>query len=289
MSTQSKRNFFYRVLCGAFIGISIIAPGISGSIMAVMMGIYDELIDIISNPFRNFKKNIIYLLPMCIGAGLSMVLCLKLLKFVFEYYPTPGYLLFISLIAGSFPAVLQEAKADKFKVRYIFGALIAFAFALTIGFLAKNDVAVTVDTASAGNTARMVYLSASGAVAGIAGMIPGMSVSMILMMLNVYEPLLNAAAGFDVITIFPVGMCFVVGMILCSKLTKFIFRKYHGIGYFAVLGFMSGSIISIFPGLPNGLLDWVLSIIAVGTGIGISYIFKILGKKINTSNNLQNE
>ena len=57
MNKSSTGNFFYRMLCGAFLGISVIAPGISGSIMAVMMGIYDDLINIISNPFRNFKKN----------------------------------------------------------------------------------------------------------------------------------------------------------------------------------------------------------------------------------------
>ena len=59
MSKSGVTGFFYRMLCGAFLGISIIAPGISGSIMAVMMGIYDELIGIISNPFKNLKKNII--------------------------------------------------------------------------------------------------------------------------------------------------------------------------------------------------------------------------------------
>ena len=68
MSKTKTNNFFYRMLCGAFLGISVIAPGISGSIMAVMMGIYDDLINIISNPFKNFKKNFFFILPMGIGA-----------------------------------------------------------------------------------------------------------------------------------------------------------------------------------------------------------------------------
>ena len=76
MKRNKAGQFFYRMLCGAFLGISVIAPGISGSIMAVMMGIYDELISIISNPFKKFKANFTYLLPMGIGALGSILLLL---------------------------------------------------------------------------------------------------------------------------------------------------------------------------------------------------------------------
>lgn len=277
MGVRSGNSFFYRMLCGLFIGISIIAPGISGSIMAVMLGIYDDLIDIISNPFKNFKRNFFYALPMGIGAALSILLFLQLLNLLFEHYPTPAYLLFISLIAGSLPTVLKEAGGENFKPRYLIGLVLAFAFALTIGMLARRDFTVGFDTTG------LLYLSACGAIAGATGMIPGMSVSMMLMMLGVYQHLLKAAAGFDIITIAPVGACFVVGMVLFSNLTKFIFRKYHSLGYCMVLGFMSGSIISIFPALPRGFKDWALSAAAVGIGLLISFIFKVLGRKFNSS------
>ena len=112
MSKSKANNFLYRMLCGAFLGISVIAPGISGSIMAVMMGIYDDLINIISNPFKKFKKNFFYLLPMALGALISMVLLIKVLDFLFENYTVPAYLLFMSLIAGSVPTVIDEAKAE---------------------------------------------------------------------------------------------------------------------------------------------------------------------------------
>lgn len=100
------------MLCGAFLGISIIAPGVSGSIMAVMLGIYDDLIGIISNPFRNLKRNFIYLLPMVIGAGAGAVLLLQALEVLFTNYPTPAYLLFIGLIGeASLLSYLKLARA----------------------------------------------------------------------------------------------------------------------------------------------------------------------------------
>lgn len=276
-NSKSKSNFFYRLFCGFFLGISIIAPGVSGSIMAVMMGIYDQLINIISNPFKNFKKNFIYLMPMGMGAVLSILILIQLLSFMFENYPVPSYLLFIGLIGGSLPMVFKEANTDGFKRRYIIAVTAAFAFAITIGMFARFNVTVTADTS------HFFYYPACGAVAGVTSMIPGMSVSMVLMMLNAYEPLLEAAKTFDFITVIPVTACFIVGMVLFSKITKFIFRRYHNFAYFMVLGFMSGSIISIFPGLPSGVINWILSFAAIAAGVFISYIFQRLGKSFKAN------
>ena len=151
--------------------------------MAVMMGIYDNLIDIISNPFKNFTYNFIYLLPMCIGAVLSIGMLIQILSLLFEFYTVPAYMLFMGLIGGSLPAVYSEANKDGFKPRYIAGIICALAFALTIGMLAKSDFSLKADVSD------VIYLPVCGAVAGVTSMIPGMSVSMVLMMLGAYEPL----------------------------------------------------------------------------------------------------
>ena len=294
MEKSNANNFFYRMLCGAFLGISVIAPGISGSIMAVMMGIYDDLINIISNPFKGFKKNFMYLLPMGIGAVISMLLLLKALDFLFENFTVPAYLLFMSLIAGSVPSVVEEANKDTLKKKYFIGTALAFAFALSIGILAKSDFAIAIDTANTQSTAMKLYLPACGGVAGMMSMVPGMSISMLLMMFGIYEPLLGLVTGLmspdnwftapwygDALTVGTVVLAFLVGMVLFSNITKTVFKKYHSLGFLMVLGFMSGSIVSIFPGLPKGIINWVLSIVAIAIGLSISYLFKILGKKFN--------
>lgn len=294
MAKSGIKNFFYRMLCGAFLGISVIAPGISGSIMAVMMGIYDELITIISNPFKNFKKNVIYLIPMVIGAGISVIALIKALEFLFEYYTVPAYLLFMSLIAGSIPTVLGEAKKGKIKAKYFAGVACAMALALTVGFLAKAELTIAVDTTNTASLAMRVYLPFCGLVSGMLSMMPGMSVSMLLMMFSVYEPLLHLVTGilsFDkwftsewytsVLTVVTVALAFLIGMVLFSNITKRVFEKHRSLAFLLVLGFMSGSVISIFPGLPNGVLNWALSCVAIIIGVTVSYVFKVLGKKFN--------
>ena len=295
MNKSKANNFFYRMLCGAFLGISVIAPGISGSIMAVMMGIYDDLINIISNPFKKFKKNFMYLLPMAIGAIISMLLLLKVLDFLFENYKIPAYLLFMSLIAGSIPTVIDEARQEPIKKRYFIGTALAFAFALGIGLLAKSGTVIPVDTADTTSAAMKIYLPACSAVAGMMSMVPGMSISMLLMMFRIYpKPLLPLATGLlsperwftavwfgEALTVGTVVLAFLIGMVLFSNITKTVFKKHHSLGFLMVLGFMSGSLVSIFPGLPSGALDWILSLVAIAIGLSISYLFKKLGQKFN--------
>lgn len=294
MNKKNANNFFYRMLCGAFLGISVIAPGISGSIMAVMMGIYDDLINIISNPFKKFKNNFFYILPMGIGAVISMVLLLNALDFLFENYTVPAYLLFMSLIAGSIPSVIGEAKQTTIKKRHFIGTAIAFAFALTIGLLAKFNFAIGVNTSDVLTLDMRLYLPLCGGISGMMSMVPGMSISMLLMMFGVYELLLNLATGLisperwftalwfnEALVVLTIIIAFIIGMVLFSNITKRVFKKHHSLGFLMVLGFMSGSLISVFPGLPTGLVNWILSFVAIAVGISISYIFKILGKKFN--------
>lgn len=263
------------MLCGFFLGVAIIAPGVSGSVMAVMMGMYDELINIVSSPFKNIKKNFVFLFPMGIGAVISVVSTIQLLRLLFDNYPIPAFLLFFGLIGGSLPMIFREANRNGFKNKYIIGILCAFAFAVTVGLIARFKLTVNADTNNP------YYFSFSGAIAGITSMIPGMSVSMVLMTLGVYASLLKAASNFEILTIMPVGICFVIGMVLFSKLTKYVFDKYHDFGYFMVFGFVSGTLISIFPGLPKDLFNWILSIVMVSVGLGISFLFQRLGKKFN--------
>lgn len=281
MNSERTKQILYRMFCGFFLGISVIAPGISGSVMAVMMGIYDTLIGIVSNPFKNLKSNIAYLFPMGVGALLSVVGLIKVLEWLFAHYPVPGYLLFMGLTGGSLPMVFREARQSGYKKVYAIGTVAAFAFALTIGMFARFGGSGTAGAFGAVGVGDTVYLSLCGGISGITSMIPGMSVSMVLMMLGVYQPLLQAASNFDILTILPVGAAFVVGMVLFSNLTKYVFRKYRSLGYSLVFGFMLGSLISIFPGLPSGALNWLLSVFMVALGISIALLFQRLGAKFN--------
>ena len=275
------KSFFYRVICGFCLGISVFAPGISGSIMAIIMGIYDKLLDIASNPFKNFKKNIWFLLPMGIGAVISLVLFILVFSYLFETYEKAVFMLFIGLIVGNLPMVYKEARKSRFKWYYILGAIVAFAIALVVGIMSEgvgeNQVVY--------ESTNLMYIALSGVLAGAASLVPGMSVSMILIVMGVYDYLIASAKALDIVTIAVVGVAFVLSMIASSKLIKFVFAKFSGMAHFMVLGFLTGSIGGILFTLPKNGSNLAGAIMLL-IGLAISLIFVYLGKKVNIDDNV---
>ncbi|NLB61258.1 MAG: DUF368 domain-containing protein [Clostridiales bacterium] len=272
------KNFLYRIFCGFFLGISIFAPGVSGSVMAVMMGIYTKLLDIVSNPFKNFKKNIIYLFPMGIGMLLSLVLFVVLFSYLFETYKKATYLLFMGLIAGNLPVIFKDAMAGGFKKRYIIGILTAFSVAVTLGILRLSAPQM-----QDFEKISLVFVGLCGALGGASGMVPGMSVSMVLMVPGIYDYILHSAKIIDVPVLLVFGACFAVGMVVFSRFTKYIFKKYHGFAYSMVFGFICGSFVSIYMGLPkhDPNFNWLIGVMALALGLVISLLFVYLSKKFN--------
>lgn len=274
------KSFLYRVLCGFCLGISVFAPGISGSIMAIIMGIYDKLLGIASNPLKNFKNNFKFLFPLGIGALISLVLFILVLSYLFETYEKAVFMLFIGLIVGNLPMVYKEARKSKFKWYYILGTVAAFAIALVVGIMSGG----TGETQVARESTSLIYIALSGAVAGFASLVPGMSISMILIVMGVYDYLIASAKSLDIVTIAVVGVAFVLSMIVSSKLIKFVFSKFSGMAHFMVMGFLIGSVSGIFFTLPKGGSNLAGAIMLV-IGLAISLIFVYLGKKVNIEEN----
>jgi len=98
------------VIKGMLIGIANIIPGVSGGTMAVSMGIYDRLIRCISHPFEDFKNNVLFLIPIALGMGLSIIASAFGIDYLFETFPLQTNLLFIGLILGSMPAIYGKVK-----------------------------------------------------------------------------------------------------------------------------------------------------------------------------------
>jgi len=274
------KKFLYGILCGFCLGISVFAPGISGSVMAIILGIYDKLLDIVANPFRNFKKNIKFLFPMGIGAVLSFILFIVLFSYLFETYEKATYMLFIGLIAGNLPVVYKEARQVKFRPHFIIGTVLTAAFACWMGILSNLTAAPTV----AGQAAGLWRLGAAGGVAGFASLVPGMSISMILIVMNAYEALLAAVKSLDILTVGVVGGAFVLAMVVSSRMIRWVFAKFTGFANFMVLGFLLGSIGGIGYGVfADGisLTDGLVGAVMLAVGLGISLLFVFLGKKVN--------
>ena len=281
------KAFLYRIICGFFLGLSIFAPGFSGSVIAIVMGIYEDILRILSNPFKKLKNNILFCIPLGIGAVISAVLFVLAFDYLFEAYPKATYLLIVGLIAGNLPVIAGSVKKHVFKKNYLIGGVFAFAVALAFCVL-------TMGAREATGTAEILsgvpFLMLGGFLSSAALLMPGMSFTMVLIILGVYDHLIFAANSLlrmDFTYLVPFvlfGLSVAAGLVLTSRGIKTVFDKFPGFAYTSVFGFMAGSMIGILIQslwLTDAAFSWWLGAAMLVAGLGVSMLFVVLGKTLN--------
>jgi len=278
------KRFFYRICCGFFLGISVFAPGFSGSFIAIILGVYQDLVRIASNPFRKLKQNIIFCVPLGIGAAISAVLFVIFFRYLFDSFEKATFFLFIGLIAGNLPVIFKDIKACGYKWHYLIGGLASFAAALALGIFAAR---VGEAQGAQGVTAGLPLLALSGLAGGAAALVPGMSVSMILILMGVYGQLLLMAEAFlhlDLAYTLQFGLfgfSALAGLALASRIIKVVFEKFPGLANAMVFGFMTGSLIGILAQslrLPSANFRWWLGALMLAAGLVVSMLFVMMAR-----------
>ena len=277
------KTFLYRVLCGFFLGLSIFAPGFSGSVMAIIMGIYEEFVHIMSNPFKRFKYNVMFCLPLIIGALFSAALFVIAFDYLLRTYEKALYFLFAGLIAGNLPLIFNKVKDCGFKKHYLIGGIGAFGIILPLCVFAMSAQGIESEAANIG----LIMMALNGFAAGIFALVPGMSISTILIITGVYAPLIFMAKSFleadfgYTLHLSVFAVCAVLGVVFISKGIKAVFEKYPGFASAAMLGFVAGSMIGIMIQgirLESNNFNWIAGGVMLALGFGVSVLFAALGK-----------
>lgn len=271
-------------LKGIVIGIANIIPGVSGGTMMVSMGIYDKLIHCITHLFKEFKKSVLFLLPIAIGMLVAIAASSFGLTWLFDHYPIQTNLLFVGLIIGGLPAILKKVKGKKVNIGHIVAGLLFFA--LVVAFAAMGEKEGTAADLSFG-VGNVLKLFGVGIIASATMVIPGVSGSMVLMLMGFYQPVLNAIkdffsalADFDIQGILtgcgilvPFGLGVVAGIFGIAKLVEIIFDKFPLYAYWAIIGLIVSSPIAIylmgtFPALT--VVSVLTGAVALIVGFGIA-------------------
>lgn len=246
------KNFFKNLLCGAAIGVGMIIPGVSGGTVAVLLNIYDRLISALGGLRKNFKSNLVFLAAVLLGAGLGFIAAYFLLKWALDNAPFPTVMLFAGLMAGSMPKLLKDSKAAGFSKINVLSVAIPFAAVLAVSltgmFTAAGDADLSADMEVWG------YFAVTGVamLASCALVIPGVSGSMLLMILGYYSPILGLISGlgqnfghcFFVLALFAAGL--VVGLFTIAKLLRFLLAEYPRGTRWAIFGFVAASLPAVF-------------------------------------------
>lgn len=243
------------VLKGFFMGIANIIPGVSGGTIAIILGIYEQFISSISHLLSDLKKNLKFLIPVVIGMGLSILLLSGVIEYSYDNFPLPTMMFFVGLVIGGIPMLFKNVLHKK-ENKEVSSYLIMFlTFSLVI-FMACADLIFGTTTEvnlSSLNLFGYIILFGVGVIAAATMVIPGISGSLMLMLLGYYYPIVrtisdlvkfnNIFSNIMVLGVFGIGV--LVGMVLISKLLEMLFKKFKTKTYFGVLGFIFASIIAI--------------------------------------------
>ena len=240
---------------GFFMGIANIIPGVSGGTIAIILGIYEEFISAISHLFENFKKNLLFLIPVVLGMGSAIVILSGVIKYSYDNFPFPTMLFFVGLVLGGIPLLLKNVKGKKESKKISNYVILFLTFALVIVMTLSDFIFGTMSDVSLVNMNPVGYvlLFIVGIIAAATMVIPGISGSLVLMLLGYYYPVVstindlvkfnNIFSNVVVLGVFGIGV--VIGIVLISKLLEMLFKKYKVKTYFGVLGFIFASVISI--------------------------------------------
>lgn len=277
------------ILCGIVFGIANVIPGVSGGTMLVVFGVYDQLTEAISG-VKAIIKNIVFLLFLGIGAGVGILGFAALIKYLFENYGVQTNMYFIGLILGSVPMIFHMGTAEK-KVRPLCLLPLILAMGLVIGltvlngYMEANDLIPAAETVEGFSVFVTVKLLICAFVAAVAMIIPGLSGSFVMMLLGVYNTVINAIQikALNFYVIIPVAVGVILGVILGAKLISTLIKKYKLMVYSAIMGLVIGSVYAILPSGFGFNLQTGYGFVCLLFGVLTSILVERLGKSTEST------
>ena len=296
------RRFLSDVIAGFGIGVAFIIPGFSGGSMAAILGIYERLIAAIADIFKTPKRSIMTLIPIFIGLCIGAVSLLYPLGWALEAFPMPTVSLFVGLALGGTLSITDKLKG-KISAANIAAFLIPMLIAVAL-MLAPTGADVDLLGLDFGG---YILLFLVGVLGSAALVVPGISGSMILLILGYYNPIIQLITehflkGEDMLVSFLVLMCvglgIIVGFIGISMIMRMLLARYNRGTYFAIVGFIIGSIPTAFvstakdagyieSGLPTDTWYWICSALLLLIGLAAAIFTVIKAKRVLASRNAE--
>ncbi|MEA5121624.1 MAG: DUF368 domain-containing protein [Propionibacterium sp.] len=236
---ESISAWLIRLVKGILVGIGFILPGLSGGVLAVIFRVYDPIIRFLAKPFHRFGKNVLYFIPIGIGAVIGIVLFSVVVDAAFGRFAAQFICLFIGFVVGTFPSLYRTAgRQGRTTTHWIIlavAAVVIFAIMLIGG---QSMINVTPNW--------LVWLG-SGALIGLGVIVPGMSPSNFLIYFGLYDKMAAGIKDFDFAVIVPLTLGLIVCVLVFAKAAAWAFDHYYAGMYHFILGMVIGSSLAIFP------------------------------------------
>lgn len=283
-------------------GVSNVIPGVSGGTMAVVFGVYDRIIDIITINIKKVFSHAKFVIPLLLGLVIGVFAFTRIITILLERYSVPTNWFFMGLIAGSIPFIwkkirnskknntpenpqnsiqidaffdddLEKLKQDFYEnsTAPIISTSISFFIALIIMFIMLffNPVE-SASPQTVFSLTLCIKLLIAGFLAAAAMIIPGISGSFLLLAIGMYSTVITAVADLNILLLIVLAFGIIFGLLGGAKLVRLVMSKFYSQTYGAIMGLIIGSIIVIFPGIASGI-GFVASILFFILGFILSY------------------
>ena len=247
------------ILIGVIIGAGKIIPGVSGSVLAITLGVYEKIIYSINNIFN--YKNIYYLSKLGIGIIISIVFLSRIIIYFLSNYYTYTIFVFVGLILGSIKSITNNTS-----LKYYYVTILSFSVIVILGLININS----------NNHSGTFYYLLSGFIESVSSIIPGISGTALLILIGTYNMVIDIFSNIvsvnylitNIKIVIPFIIGIIVGLIISIKVIGYLFSKYKTITYNIILGLLLGSIFIMLKGCSYSVFNIFISILL----LIISYI-----------------
>lgn len=263
-------------LKGIVVGLGAVAPGLSGSILLVIFGLYQKIVHTVSTIFKNFKKNVLFLLPLALGIGGGMVLFSKLIDIPLTTFPMQTNYAFLGLILGTIPMVLREVRKEGFRpIFYLPMGLAAVAGCVFFYFCGSMFPDVT--------DPNLLQKMGLGVAVAAAYLVPGVDSFAVLSAFGLYNLWKDSLGNLDFSVLLPAGLGLALGAVAISLLFNKLLSRWYTGTYSIVFGLFLSVVLNFairdcFIQYPPTSLDLrtVVSVILLIVGFAASLLFSRL-------------
>ena len=254
-----------RFLKGILVGLGGVAPGLSGSVLLIIFGLYRQTLDALGSLFRSFRKNAAFLLPLVAGMFSGVLLFSKVIDFFLTGYEMPTRFCFLGLILGTIPMVWKEVRKEGFSRGYYGLILASFLGGICFFTLNPNLFPQITDP-------NLLQCIALGVAVAATAIIPGVDPAVFLSTLGFYEMYVRALAEFSLPILLPMVIGLVLGAAGISAAMTLLFKRWYT-GTFSVI---FGIFLSMVPNMLNEtcVLAWngrsLVSLVVMVLGFALS-------------------
>ena len=234
------------VLKGAVIGIANSIPGVSGGTMMVIMKVFDRLMGAITLNIKKLKENFVFLLTIFIGLAIGVLLSAFVLDYCFTNFYVQTQFFFMGVVLGTLPMIYKAGTEDgKFKPVHFIPFLAGLAVIIAVTIISMN---IEPQPGSSDmNAGKFIYYVVALIISAAAMIMPGLSGSLVLLILGGYHDLMQAIRDFNFAILLPAGIGIILGVVICSKAITFCLKKWKNGTYAVILGLITGSFYAIWP------------------------------------------